>query len=244
MDFSILNDYSFIELKLLCSKMSIEHSKNKTETIDKLTMAFREYEEYKNDIEQKYTRIEQLGDPGKEGITYLVRDKSENEYAMKTFKKSKSHETLRKEAVLQQKASVLGVAPVILEYDTVSKFIVMEKMDKSFIDIIRKQKGIVTKNQQKQIINLFQKLDECKVFHGDANIMNYMQKGKRLYMIDYGFSKEITPKFIKLYKTETPNMKIMLLGLILKLKELRCNPISWELLITYISEEDKIKCDL
>jgi hypothetical protein len=71
-----------------------------------------------------------------------------------------------------------------------------------------------------------------------------MQKGKRLYMIDYGFSKEITPKFIKLYKTETPNMKIMLLGLILKLKELRCNPISWELLITYISEEDKIKCDL
>jgi tRNA A-37 threonylcarbamoyl transferase component Bud32 len=163
---------------------------------------------------------------------------------MKTFKKSKSPETLRKEAVLQQKASVVGVAPVILEYDTVSKFIVMEKMDKSFIDSIRKQKGIVTKNQQKQILNLFQKLDECKVFHGDANIMNYMQKGKRLYMIDYGFSKEITPKFIKLYKTETPNMKIMLLGLILKLKELRCNPISWELLITYISEEDKIKCDL
>lgn len=244
MNFTKLDKYNFAELKELCIKMNIKPSKTKSETINMLKTALEDYEEYKKTIESKYTRISQLGEQGKEGITYLVTDVIGVEYAMKTFKKNKSHEKLRLEAILQQRASELGVAPNIIEYDTVSKFIVMEKMDRNLIDIITKQNGDLTKNQQNQIIVLFQKLDECKVFHGDANPMNYMQKGKRIYLIDYGFSKDINSKFIKLHNTETPNMKIMLIGLILKLRDLNCVCTSWEFLLKHVSEEDKIKYNL
>lgn len=235
-----LDSYNFLELKELCKKMEIPVKKSKLETLDFIKNTLQEYDNYKKSIEDKYSRKSQLGESGKEGITYLVVDLNGNEYAMKTFKKTKSHDNLRREALLQIRAAEVGVAPTIIEYDTVSKFIVMEKMDRNLLDIIKKQNGELTKKQQNQIIRLFQSLDECRVFHGDANPLNYMQKGKRLYLIDYGFSKDITPKFIKLHETETPNMKIMLLGLIIKLKELKCLPISWEILIKYVSEEDRI----
>ena len=65
-----------------------------------------------------------------------------------------------------------------------------------------------------------------------------MLKGKKIYLIDYGFAKEINSKLIKKLKTDTPNIKIMLLGFILKLKELNCPSTSYDFLITFLSEDD------
>ena len=41
-----------------------------------------------------------------------------------------------------------------------------------------------------------------------------------MYMIDYGFAKDIDDRLIKKYETNSPNMKFMILGLILKLKDI------------------------
>ena len=65
-----------------------------------------------------------------------------------------------------------------------------------------------------------------------------MLKNKKIYVIDFGFAKEINNRLIKKLGTDTPNIKIMTLGLILKLKELNCNPISWKYLKRYISPEE------
>ena len=74
---------------------------------------------------------------------------------------------------------------------------------------------------QKQIISIYKKLDRAQVFHGDANLLNYMCKGRKLYIIDFGMAKQITPNLIKKLGTETPNMHIMTLGLALKLRDLK-----------------------
>ena len=86
---------------------------------------------------------------------------------MKTFKKNKSSSKLKKEAKLQEMASEYSIAPKVIEIDTVSKYIVMEKLDIHLLDVIKKQKRDITKSQQKQIINIFKCLDKAKVFHGD-----------------------------------------------------------------------------
>jgi hypothetical protein len=104
--------------------------------------------------------------------------------------------------------------------------------------VIKRQKGNVTKIQQCQIIEIYKKLDEVKVFHGDSNLLNYMIKDKKIYIIDFGYSKEINDKFIKKIGSSTPNIKLMTLGFILKLKELKCSPHSWKYLKKYLSEED------
>ena len=103
---------------------------------------------------------------------------------------------------------------------------------------MKKQKGILLKCQQLQIMDIFKKLDDVKVFHADSNIMNYMLKGKHIYLIDFGFSKEITPRLCKKLGTDHPNKRIMTLGLVLKLKELKCQPSSWKYLKRDISEEE------
>ena len=52
-------------------------------------------------------------------------------------------------------------------------------------------------------------------------------------------SKKIDDKLIKKLKTNTPNMSLMNLGFILKLKELECPPSSYSYLIKFVSEKDK-----
>jgi hypothetical protein len=71
-----------------------------------------------------------------------------------------------------------------------------------------------------------------------------MLKNGQIYLIDYGFSKEITPKLKKTLQTETPNARLMLIGLVLKLKEMKLPEKSYKYLIRYISDEDKEKFGL
>ena len=84
----------------------------------------------------------------------------------------------------------------------------------------------------------FEKLDKVGVFHGDSNILNYMIKGDKIYIIDFGFSKEINERLCKKLGTCKPNIDIMTLGFVLKLIELKCPATSWRYLKKYISEEN------
>lgn len=191
-----------------------------------------------------YKKHYQIGEKGKEGTTFLVTDRKGKEYAMKTFRKGKSSNTLYREYSLQKKAAKVGVAPRVYSYDTVEKWIVMEKMDCHFYEIIQKDKGHIKKKYQERLYELFTKLDKAGVFHNDANICNYMMKNGEIYLIDYGFSKEITPKLKKTLQTETPNARLMLVGLILKLKEMKVPEKSYKYLIRHVSEKDKEKFGL
>ena len=218
MHYSDLYELSYPELKKMAIEMGLKPRRSKNDIVKSISAAFSEYEEYKKCKIDRYKKIGQLGEKGKEGTTYLVETPEGKRYAMKTFKKQKSSAKLRKEAELQKIASSTGASPDVIDIDTVSKYIVMEKLDKHLWDIIVKNEGFLSTYYQKQIITIFKKLDECGVFHGDANIMNYMIKNKRLYIIDFGMAKEITNELQRKLGTSTPNIRIMTLGLILKLR--------------------------
>ena len=244
MDYSLLENTNFGELKKMAKDMGLKSRRSKSEYISDIRDAFGEYEQYKTKKIDKYTRIRQLGNKGKEGTTYLVRDIKDREFAMKTFRKTKSSTTLKNEYSLQKIASKAGIAPRVVEYDSVSKYIIMERMDIHLVDIMKKQQGNLLLWQQKQIIDIFRKLDDVKVFHADSNILNYMMKGKKIYLIDFGFSKEITPRLCNKLGTDCPNMTMMTLGLILKLKEMRCPESSWKYLKCHLPKEELEKFNI
>lgn len=244
MDYTLLEQTSFENLKKMAKDMGLSSHRSKTGYIKDIQKAFGEYEKYKENKIDKYTRIRQLGDKGKEGTTYLVVDKKKREFAMKTFRKTKSSNTLKNEYTLQKKAASVGISPRVVEYDSISKYIVMEKMDCHLVEILSKNNARLSRTYQYQILDIFEKLDEVKVFHGDSNILNYMIKNDKVYIIDFGFSKEITDKLVKKLGTNKPNTNIMTLGLILKMRELKCDPFSWKYLIKKVQKEEIDKFQL
>lgn len=230
-----LRELSYDDLCEIGKELELEIPNNKQKLVDMITDCLY----YK-----KYERIKQLGEKGKEGTTYLVKSPNGHTYAMKTFRKTKSEDRLIKEARLQNIASLYNISPRIVDINPSEKYIVMEKMDKHLLDDMKEQHGNLTENQQKQLVEIFKKLDEAKVFHGDSNILNYMLYKNKIYMIDFGMSKPIDNKLIKKLGTNTPNFTLMNLGLILKLKELDCPPTSYEYLIKFVTEDDKKKYGL
>jgi tRNA A-37 threonylcarbamoyl transferase component Bud32 len=238
MDYKILDDLNITDLKQYAAYMDLDSKKSKKELITDISNALKTFEKYKTNQELKYEKLKKLGESGKDGTTYLVKNNKNEYYAMKTFKKNKSSESIETEAYLQSLANKQDVAPRVKEVDTVLNFIVMEKLDYHLIDIMKKQDGNLSKSQQLNIIDIYKKLDIAKVFHGDANILNYMCTGNKIYIIDFGMSKKITSKLIKELGTSTPNISIMLLGFVLKLKELKCPETSYKYLITHLSKND------
>jgi tRNA A-37 threonylcarbamoyl transferase component Bud32 len=234
-----LEIYSFKELKKMATRMDLPIKKSKADIISIIEPALQEYENYKKEKLDKYAKIGKLGEKGKEGTVYLVEDKNRNQYAMKTFNSKKSSNSIRRESNMQDIAASFDISPNIIEIDTVSNYIVMEKLDNTLIDIMIKQNKELTKTQQLQIIGIFKKLDEAGVLHGDPNPLNFMKKGKRLYIIDFGFARKIDDKIIKKYGSN-PNIKLMTLGLILKLKDLGCPRTSYIFMLDFISDR-KIK---
>lgn len=239
MDRSKLEKFSYNELKDIAKDLDLKIRRSKDGMIDDILEVFQEFEQYKQDKVDKYTRGEQLGKSGKEGTTYLVTTNRGEEYAMKTFRSRKSSGTLRKEAELQKRAADYGVAPNVVDIDTVSKYIVMEKMDRHLLDVMRKQGNELTRHQQKQIIKIFKGLDDTGVFHADANLLNYMYKGKKIYIIDFGMAKDITETLKRKLGTNTPNMTIMNLGFVLKLKDMDCPPSSYSYLAKYLTDDQR-----
>ena len=244
MNYTLLEQTSFENLKKMAKEMGLNSNRSKAGYIRDIQKAFEEYEKYKENKIDKYKRIRQLGNKGKEGTTYLVVDNKNREFAMKTFRKTKSSNTLKIEYNLQKKAASVGISPRVVEYDSISKYIVMEQMEYHLTEVLKKNKGRLSRNYQYQILEIFEKLDEVGVFHGDSNILNYMVKGGKVYIIDFGFSKEINDKLVKKLGTATPNVSIMTLGLILKLKELKCDTFSWKYLIKKLSTKDIEKFEL
>jgi len=244
MDYTLLEETSFEDLKKMAKDMGLSSHRSKSGYIKDIKRGFEEYEKYKHNKIDKYTRIRQLGNKGKEGVTYLVLDKKNREFAMKTFRNTKSSNTLKNEYILQKNAASVGIAPRVVEYDSISKYIVMEKMEFHLMEILSKNNARLSRNYQYQILDIFEKLDKVKVFHGDSNILNYMIKNSKVYIIDFGFSREITDRLVKKLGTSTPNTDIMTLGLILKLKELNCDPFSWKYLIKKLSKKEVEKFQL
>ena len=182
---------------------------------------------------------------GKEGIVYDCKDRTDKCYAMKTFSKKKSMKNISKECELQKQASLFHAAPKIVHMDQQNRFIVMEKMDHHLYDILKKQEGKLTKEQQHDVIKVFEKLDEAKVFQGDSNLMNYMYDSNgKLFMIDFGMGKKIDKKLCDKLGTKTPNLSIMNLGFILKLKDLQCPKESYEILLEYIEPNVRVSFGL
>jgi tRNA A-37 threonylcarbamoyl transferase component Bud32 len=269
MDYSFFEKQNYLHLKELAEELEIKEYKNKKDLISILILFYDTYEKidskYKfprkkvihkeseslttqpsikddNKSNQKYTIIKQLGDAGKEGITFLVeRKKDKKEFAMKTFKKTKSKKNILHEANCQNMASKTGICPKVIDIDLENNFIVMEKLETHLYEVMKKQKGVLTKSQQQQIYNIFKKLDDANVFHADSNILNYMFKDEKLFIIDFGMSKIIDDKLKKKLQTEHPNKNLMTLGFVLKLKELKCPEASYSYLVSHISKEDKIK---
>jgi predicted Ser/Thr protein kinase len=238
MDYNILKKKNLNQLREIAEKMDISSvNLNRKELLDEIIKCFKEYEEYKKDIIKKYDCRGKIGNTGKDGITYLVK-KNGVEYAMKTFRDRKSVNSITKESQFQKNASMVGISPKIYEVNLVDNYIVMDKMDRHLVDVIKEQGGILNEMQQRQIINIFKKLDEIKIFHGDSNILNYMCKGQLIYMIDFGMSKAIDSKMIRKLGTDRPNYELMNIGFILKLKELKFDKKSYNYLVQHVSKDN------
>lgn len=235
-----LENRTFAELKTIADKLGLQHRRSKEAMIEEISSRFQEYEEYKKEKVDKYTRKNQLGD-GKEGTTYAVIDHKGRELAMKTFRKTKATTTLKREYKLQKKAAKSGIAPKIYDINTIDKWLVMEKMDGHFFV---PGKDTLTKKEQKRIIEIYKILDDTKIFHRDCNLMNYMVKKGQIYLIDYGMAREITPKMIKSIGTSHPNYRLMTIGLVLKLKEKNFKSESYKYLLKHISKDDRKKYGL
>ena len=180
---------------------------------------------------------------GKDGIVYIL-EKRGREYAVKQFKPHKSINKIELEAKLQQKAARYGISPIVRECNTDKKYIRMDKLDNSLYQIMKKKNGRLSIARQKAIVDLANTLDKIKIFHGDPNPANFMEKDGKLYMIDFGFSQPINYKIIKKYKTTTPNKKYMIWGFLLQCKDHFNNDIKYSYLRKQLSKKIRDKFNL
>jgi predicted Ser/Thr protein kinase len=150
-----------------------------------------------------------IGKPGKEGSAYIVYKKGypEKEYVMKAFRQKKSFENIRKEVKFQTIASIYDISPKIYEYGSKpTPYIIMDKMNGgNILDVIKKQKGTLTLDQQKQLIKIFETLDKLGIKQGDRNLLNIMFNDGKMYIIDYGFGK-----YLEKNETNFTSLKLMM----------------------------------
>ena len=231
MDYSSLNNCNFSELKKMAKNMGLNSKRSKSDYIFDIQIAFKEYDNYKKNKIDKYTRIKQIGNKRKKGIIYEVTDNKNNIFIMKTFKKNKSSNQLKLEYNIQKKASLFDIAPKVIEYDSISKYIVMEKMDEHLLYVIQRQ-GTLTEHQQLRILEIFKVLDNIGIFHCNPCINNYMIKDNKIYIIDFGSATEINTKLIG---TNTQTMTIELIN---TLKTLKLSSSSWKYLKKVLKYEE------
>lgn len=188
-----------------------------------------------------WVKLRQLGSKGKDGTIYLVINEKGEPKAMKVFRKNKNSGELKREIDFQIKASESSyeLSPKIIEYSLSGKYIVMEKLDKTLVDILKEQGGLLKLEQQKEIIKLYGKLDKLNIFHNDANPLNIMTKGERWYMIDYGFSCTCQHKDI--IGVKHPNVQFMCVGLLTWLVEKGYDIKNYTYLLKFLSNRVKNK---
>lgn len=231
MNSSELNNMNKNELIKVAKQLEISYTGTKKIIIDNILDRRKE----------QYIIINQLGDAGKDAKTYCVK-LGRKQYAMKQFKPRKSVKKIEDEVELQLIAAKAKISPVILEVNEKYKYIVMEKLDKHLIDIHDEKK--ISLDHQKQLIKIYKILDEQGIFHGDPNPLNYMIKNKKLYVIDFGMSKKIDSKLEKKLNTNQPNLTIMTLAMVLKLKAMNYPKDSYSYLLSHIPVETRDKFHL
>lgn len=175
--------------------------------------------------------MKQIGNTGSEGITYLLKV-GNHELAMKKFK-NKSKENIKKEALFQSIAHIKNISPQVFQINKDN--IVMEKMDKNLIEHLRETNGELSLELQQRIIDIIDILDDVGIFHNDPNPCNFMFKNNKLYIIDFGYSKLINDKLIKKYETKNINKLFMILGFVLRIKELFKKDVYYELFTKYLN---------
>ena len=235
------------ELKAVAEKLEMKqlYRYKKDELRQEIINKVREFEKFEERELGKYKRIEKMGNPGKDATTYLVSDnKTNKKYALKQYRKNKSTKNILKEVEFQKKAATYGISPKIIDISEYYKFTVMDKLDVSLFELLKETKGKLSEELQQNIIDIVYVLDKIKIFHADPNPGNFMiKKGKRdkMYIIDFGFSRDIDSKVVRKYGTEKVNQKFMIVGLLLKIKEI-CGNINlnrYKVLKKHLSPQDK-----
>lgn len=156
------------------------------------------------DITYDINIIGQLGIPGKEGVTYLVEQDLGGgiitRKAMKVFKKDKSVKKVEKEAAIQQKAGIAGISPQVYcvsdsgikKLHHTGPFILMDLIPgDTLVKLAEKMNGILTDEQQYNLLNIALDMDDVQIRHNDANPLNIMylyESGQFMY-IDFGMSR-------------------------------------------------------
>lgn len=221
---------SLLEVKELAKQCDLSVSKkSKDELIKEIKSIFKIVEGRRT----KYTERSPLGYSGKEGTVFEVSDKRGRIYAMKKFRSGKSSARLENEACLLERAGKAGISPLLVDYSRSGGWIVMDKMEENLFDILQKNKGKISAKIQQEMIVLFRKLDEERIFHADPNPLNFMFKNGRMYMIDFGFAKDFEERSVRSLETETPNMDYMPLGFLIKIKPF-CDVSTFSTLIKHI----------
>lgn len=231
--YSYLGNYTCSELRKMLIDMDLPVPKNKSEMIAVITKAFKEYEDHKKTKIDQYKVLHKYDTYTHQSNIYLVSSNSDCQYIMKAFPSSKTSESIYKEVELQKIASDAGIAPVIVDFDTVSKYIVMEKLDRNLLDDIKLQGYTVNKNQQKSIYNIHKKLDELGIFYSNIDIRNYMYKADQLYIIDFSEAKDITKKLLRKLDTDKPNIQNISNKIPKILQELGCPESSYYYICKY-----------
>lgn len=226
MDYSTLEEWDAPDLRKLMKDMGLKCRRSKHDMINDI----------RTERTNRYKIIKQIGNTGKDAITYHVKLGSRN-YAMKSFKPKKSSRQIEKEVEFQKCMAELKLSPKIIDVDYSDKYIIMEKLDKHLIDINDNKN--ITIDHQKQLIKIYDAMDSEFIFHGDPNPLNYMIKGKKLYVIDFGMSKNITNSLIKKMGTDYPNKTLMNLAMVLKLKTMNYPKSSYSYLVKNLSKEQK-----
>lgn len=226
-----MNTLSFYQLKNIAEDFGIDsYNKNKPE-LYRILLAYFSEQEKELVPKCEYKRIKQIGQGDGNSKVYLTK-KGRKDCVMKIFKSSIKPSEIKKEVQYQNKA--VGISPKIIDVDYKDKFVVMEKMDSHVVDYITEMKGNFPIKHQKRLIEIFTTLDEKKIYQADPNLLNYMLKNDKVYMIDFGMCKPINTTLVKKLGTSKPNMKYTLLAFVCKLKEGNCNPKSYSHLLKFI----------
>lgn len=228
------------DLQKLCkiSKIKCESNPSKPELIKLLKKHFKIIDD------QKFAKIRRLGIQGKEGTVWAIKynnSRNPSEFALKQFRHTKSSQEMVRESELQKIASRGGISPKVEEVDIFGKFIVMELVGgETVFDRLKKSNGVMTISEQKEFVQVIYKLDKLGVYHGDPSPLNFIYDDrKKLKIIDFGFGR-------KIQKGEKDlNKKTMLLGFILKMKEIGVDvDKNYSYIKDRIDKDDLVKCGI
>lgn len=199
-----LNLLTMVQLKELAKKFAVKSGKKTKQELISDLCKIRPKKEY------TYKKMRELGHKGGQGKVYLVERNDNRFFAQKVFPKSTPIDKIELEAKLLKKASKLGISPKIIEFNKEKRYIIMELLNKSLFDHLKDNSGKMSPEIQKQIIEIVNTLNKAGIAHGDPSPLNFMFKGTKLYIIDYGFSSVADKKTV-------PN-GMFILGFLLKVK--------------------------